>query len=309
MDSRIKNSGRKGIRRHSYEGVSGWFVRYRRDGVRFNKVFYDSKHGGEDGSYQAAVEFHKQLTSYFPPRTRVEHAEQRRKNSNEIIGVRRLINVVKNKEYAFWQASWTPAGGGPHRHKIFSVNKYGEEGAKKLAIETRQKHLAEYGESLALDYSDDLVWVVPSEQISIAANVDTDGESEGAIALKEHRTRERSRTLREAKIRAFLEEHGKIYCELCNFNFEEEYGSLGSGLIEVHHTKAISDYNADDITQITDLILVCSNCHYVIHRDEHYERNYRQLMQVIRIKKSLDNNVKERRSNKSVQATATRVQG
>jgi hypothetical protein len=61
---------------------------------------------------------------------------------------------------------------------------------------------------------------------------------------------------------------------------------LGNGLIEVHHTRAIADYEDGATTELTDLILVCSNCHYVIHRDRHYERNYRQLQEVVALLRS-----------------------
>ena len=287
MDSRLKNSGRKGIRRHEYDGVNGWFVRYMREGALFRKTFNDNDYGGEDQSYAAAEEFHRQLVSYFPPRTRKEHSEQRRKNSREIIGVSRVTKVIKNKEYDFWQASWTDVSLGKSRNKVFSVNKYGEEEAKRMAVETRQAHLEEFGDQILYDYGDDLVWIVPPEKIAIAANVDTEGESEGAIALREHRMRERSRELREAKIREFLAQHGHLFCEICDFDFEATYGALGAGLIEVHHTKAIADYKAEDVTMLSDLMLVCSNCHYVIHRDEHYERNFRQIMKVVSLRKNL----------------------
>ncbi|MCF3650292.1 AP2 domain-containing protein [Synoicihabitans lomoniglobus] len=304
MDSRLKNSGRKGIRRHEYEGLQGWFVRYMREGALFRKVFSDRDFGGEEGSFAAAEEYHRQLVSYFPPRTRKEHSEQRRKNSREIVGISRVTKITKKKEYHFWQASWTDVSLGKARNKVFSINKYGEEEAKRLAIETRQKHLDEFGDQILYDYGDDLVWLVPPEKISIAANIDTEGESEGAIALREHRLRERSRELRKAKILDFIEKHGRLYCEICDFDFEATYGELGAGLIEVHHTKAIADYTKNDVTTLSDLMLVCSNCHYVIHRDEHYERNFTQIMRVVSLTRT-QSKTKERRANKSVQTRTT----
>jgi hypothetical protein len=287
MDTRLKNSGRKGIRRHEYDGVKGWFVRYMREGAQFRRTFNDNDYGGEDQSYQAAEEFHRQLVAYFPPRTRKEHSEQRRKNSREIIGISRVTKMVKNKEYHFWRASWTDVSLGRPRNTSFSINKYGEEEAKRLAIEARRAHLEELGDQLVYEYEDDLVWLVSPEKIAIAANVDTEGDSEGEIALMEHRARERSRELRQAKIRDFMVQHGHLFCEICDFDFEMSYGALGVGLIEVHHTKAIADYKREELTMLSDLMLVCSNCHYVIHRDVHYERNFRQIMKVVALRKNL----------------------
>lgn len=296
MDSRLKNSGRKGIRRHEYEGVHGWFVRYMREGALFRKVFSDRDYGGEEGSLAAAEEFHKQLISYFPPKTRKEHSEQRRKNSRDIIGVSRITKATKGHKYDFWQATWTDAKLGKCRNKAFSINKYGEDEARRLAIETRQRHLDELAEQSVYTYDEDLVWLIPPEEISIGANIDTESDTEGALALKEHRMRERSRELRNAKIREFLESHGRLYCEICNFDFEETYGALGAGLIEVHHTKAIADYQREDVTLLEDLMLVCSNCHYVIHRDEHYERNFRQILKVTALTKNLSGEKKAGRT-------------
>ena len=64
----------------------------------------------------------------------------------------------------------------------------------------------------------------------------------------------------------FLEKHGKLYCEVCGFNFEEKYGDLGKDFIEAHHVKAVSSMKEDEKTKLEDLVMVCSNCHSMIHR-------------------------------------------
>ena len=73
---------------------------------------------------------------------------------------------------------------------------------------------------------------------------------------------ERSRKNRNAAIRI----HG-LSCYVCNFNFEEVYGELGKGFIEVHHIVPLS--SKDEIVKVNpekDLICVCCNCHRMIHR-------------------------------------------
>ncbi len=303
MTSPAKNSGKRGIRRYSYDGIEGWQVRYMRDGALFQQIFRDKAYGGEAAALTVAEEFHTRLLSYFPPITRREWAEMRRANSREVVGVSRVVKKVKGHEYPAWEARWTQEPG-KHRNKRFYVGMYGEEEAKRLAIEVRKAAVAALGDGFLAGYDGDLVWIVPPDEIAIAANVDTEGDSEGAIALREHRLRERSRELREAKIRAFIEEHGSVFCELCGFDFERFYGALGSGLIEVHHTKAIADYEKEAVTELSDLILVCSNCHYVIHRDKHYERNHRQLMQVVALKKTAK---LEKKPNQSLKTTTMAV--
>lgn len=89
---------------------------------------------------------------------------------------------------------------------------------------------------------------------------------EGKEMLKLHLQRERnSKVIRLAKQR-YLERHGRLFCEICQFNFNEVYGDIGEGYIEAHHTKPISEMKDNDITRIEDIAIVCANCHRMLHR-------------------------------------------
>jgi predicted HNH restriction endonuclease len=73
---------------------------------------------------------------------------------------------------------------------------------------------------------------------------------------------ERDAELRAAAIRV----HGTT-CQACGFSFEQAYGSYGKGYIQVHHKRPISSYNGSiEIDPNTDLAVLCSNCHSIIHR-------------------------------------------
>lgn len=73
---------------------------------------------------------------------------------------------------------------------------------------------------------------------------------------------ERSARNRKEAIRI----HG-TKCMICGFDFEEVYGELGKGFIEVHHIKPISELEGEvKVDPGTDLICVCSNCHRMLHR-------------------------------------------
>ena len=64
----------------------------------------------------------------------------------------------------------------------------------------------------------------------------------------------------------FLSLHKKLFCEVCKFSFSDKYGSRGNEFIEVHHTTPISNSNSDgDYICLDDLVLLCSNCHSMIH--------------------------------------------
>lgn len=58
---------------------------------------------------------------------------------------------------------------------------------------------------------------------------------------------------------------GNLKCEICKFDFSYHYGLHGKGFIECHHTNPIAG-NGVRKTEIEDLVLVCSNCHRMLHR-------------------------------------------
>jgi predicted HNH restriction endonuclease len=73
---------------------------------------------------------------------------------------------------------------------------------------------------------------------------------------------ERNRKLRDLAVR-----HHGYSCMACGFNFKEHYGEWGEGYIHVHHLKPVST-NAKEVMvdPVKDLVVVCANCHSMIHR-------------------------------------------
>jgi putative restriction endonuclease len=55
-------------------------------------------------------------------------------------------------------------------------------------------------------------------------------------------------------------------CMACNFNFEKMYGVHGKDFIHVHHVNPVSETGEVEINPRTDLIVLCANCHSMIHR-------------------------------------------
>jgi len=98
-------------------------------------------------------------------------------------------------------------------------------------------------------------------------DVDISGR-EGSKVLRPHLIVERNRTLVAAKKNSVLAVTGKLECEVCEFDFEQEYGSLGKGFCEVHHLKPLGDGSRAKTTKMEDLIVLCSNCHRMIHRSK-----------------------------------------
>lgn len=93
-----------------------------------------------------------------------------------------------------------------------------------------------------------------------------DKVQEGQILYKLHKVRERNPKIIAAKKRKVLQENGFLRCEACGFDFEQKYGAIGKGFIECHHIEPLSKFDTNKVTSINDLVLLCSNCHQMIHR-------------------------------------------
>ena len=95
---------------------------------------------------------------------------------------------------------------------------------------------------------------------------DDEGFEEGKKKLRTHIYRERNyRVIKEAKKR-YKDKYGKLICQICNFDFEKIYGNIGKDFIEGHHIIPVSELQEGDKTKVEDIVLVCSNCHKMLHR-------------------------------------------
>ncbi|MHA4819578.1 HNH endonuclease [Streptomyces aculeolatus] len=88
---------------------------------------------------------------------------------------------------------------------------------------------------------------------------------EGRLLLRRHMARERNRTLRKKKIAMVLQQGGTLSCEACDFDFEEVYGDRGAGYMECHHVVPLHEAG-ETRTRLSDVALICANCHRMIHR-------------------------------------------
>jgi hypothetical protein len=102
---------------------------------------------------------------------------------------------------------------------------------------------------------------------------------EGSKQLVSHYRRERSPKLVSSKKEQFQKQHGVLHCEICEFSFEKTYPKdLGVGYIEAHHKVPLSKIDSLIRTTLDDLMLVCSNCHRMIHRTKDCEENLQKLL-------------------------------
>ena len=92
---------------------------------------------------------------------------------------------------------------------------------------------------------------------------------EGGYKMRTHLVRERnSKVVKEAKHLFKATHGGKLFCEVCGFDFSEKYGKLGEGFIEAHHIKELSRTEGEYEIKPSDFAMVCSNCHSMLHRGD-----------------------------------------
>lgn len=94
---------------------------------------------------------------------------------------------------------------------------------------------------------------------------------------------ERDSGLRSAAIRI----HGTA-CMACDFDFGTRYGSLGTGFIEVHHIVPVSTLGGSAlINPANDLVVLCSNCHSIVHRRKGTPLSIAELRSLLRMSSEL----------------------
>lgn len=109
---------------------------------------------------------------------------------------------------------------------------------------------------------------------------------EGFTKFSQVKTKIRSR-----KLVSIAKEHysrnGKLYCSACNFNFENFYGEIGNGFIEIHHLNPIfareDNFEQSLNEALNGVVPVCANCHRIIHRKNDQLLSISSLRELIRV--------------------------
>lgn len=276
-----------GIRRHDYGNVHGWWVRVSRDKAMFRKMFSDNVHGSIKDSLIKAIHYRHLILSTFP--VTLKAVNKRSLPPEPENRISRCEEKGKLRPYAFWKSRWYDKN-----LKIviqnFPVFTLGEEEAKAAALEaTRLNHntktkLWKVGDRYLkqsyepISRSDVEVFATISstphrstkeKNDEVASNDPFAFEGERKTEL--HKRIERDRALRSKKIAAFIEENEKIFCELCHFNFLENYPFLSTDIIEVHHIVPLATLTGATVVHLSDLMLLCSNCHFAVHQGDSEE--------------------------------------
>lgn len=105
-------------------------------------------------------------------------------------------------------------------------------------------------------------WILEDSFDNNIADYTDYSTTEGHTKTVLHKIRERNRKIIQLKKVAAK---NNLRCEICGFSFFEKYGAFGQNFIEVHHTNPVAEMKPNERTRLEDLILVCSNCHSIIH--------------------------------------------
>ena len=119
-----------------------WVVIIARKRKKYFGSFSDVTYHGKSKALAAAKRYRDAILAQYPPMTMKEFCSiLKRNNRSGIPGVCRYVRSNKNGEQAcYWIARWSPE---PRKtkQKKFSVKKYGEEDAFRLAFLARKKAL------------------------------------------------------------------------------------------------------------------------------------------------------------------------
>ncbi len=142
------------IEQYSKSGTehSGWEVRIQRRGKRVEKFFADNLLHGKRGALQAAKEFRDQMELEMRPYSVKELAKSPSvRNRSGVVGVRRSVQKDVRGDYEFtyffWVAQWID-GKGRRRTRSFSVDRYGEDEAFRLALQARNHGVNQAGRTI-----------------------------------------------------------------------------------------------------------------------------------------------------------------
>lgn len=168
-------------------------------------------------------------------------------------------------------------------HRVINVQQL--QALRKLTPASA-KLLADLWDQQGIQYILPRAWQQPgfarpeSELPAEMPSVDEWAFPEGAVAERQHLARERNHQLVLKAKRRFKELHGRLFCQVCGFDFSERYGELGEDYIEAHHTLPVSEMDEGHVTRIDDLAMVCANCHRMLHRRRPW-LGMHELMQIL----------------------------
>jgi hypothetical protein len=123
----------------------GYYVRLTRDGKTSAKFFADKSNGGKRAALRSAREYEAGLVREAESRPKKRRERLTSRNTSGKVGVSRTAWKTRGRLSAYWQAHWT-TGDGRRKSVKYSISKYGEEKARRLAMKARREGMRARGE-------------------------------------------------------------------------------------------------------------------------------------------------------------------
>ncbi len=141
----------KGVIRIDSDSTHGWQVRVYRHGKTYSRLFSDRKYGTRDEAFSAARTYRGSLeeeVAALPetaPRRRL--IRRNKKNATGVVGISRTFKMDRRgMRHEVYAVSWNPSPG-VARGTSFSIRKYGDDTAFKMACRLRWEKMREvYGD-------------------------------------------------------------------------------------------------------------------------------------------------------------------
>ena len=110
-----------------------------RRGRRYGKFFADGQWGGTRRAYESAKKWRDELIRGLDEEASARVCLKSARNSSGVVGVSKVVVTASNgASYYFWQATCCPSPG-QRRCVKFSVRRFGDRQAFRLAVEARRE--------------------------------------------------------------------------------------------------------------------------------------------------------------------------
>ena len=116
----------------------GYYIRVTCNHHTQAKFFADKATGGKRTALRAAKEYEAELVKQAQAHRKNKKPTVSARNRSGIVGVARSVWNERGKPVAYWQAGWVGSKG-ERKSRKYSVNKHGEERARRLAIKARRE--------------------------------------------------------------------------------------------------------------------------------------------------------------------------
>ncbi|TWU50936.1 AP2 domain protein [Rubripirellula tenax] len=136
-------SANRNITRIEHVSTGGYMIRIMRKGKMHQKYYSDTECGGKRKALTAARTERDKMESKLKGFTAKQIAKKERANNTSgVVGVRYVEETDLRWEsqpvYGYWVAQWSPSKG-VRKTARFSVEKYGDDEAFRLAVKARNK--------------------------------------------------------------------------------------------------------------------------------------------------------------------------